>query len=267
VKTKVLVKGPCLTQSGYGEHARFVLRALRSREEEYDIYINPTTWGQTGWIHEDDEFRNWMDANIIRTRQLAERSGNRLEGLFDMSLQVTIPNEWEKLAPINIGVTAGIETTKVAPAWIQKANQVVDKIITISNHSKQVYEKTIYHAQTHDEKTFQVRLEKPIDIVHYPVREHGIDKDFNLSLDYDFNYLMVSQHGPRKNMYNAIKWWLEENWDEEVGLIVKTSKRKNCILDRQWMKIELKKMFDSVKLEQDERKCKLYLLHGDLQES
>ena len=59
-----------------------------------------------------------------------------------MSAQVTIPNEWEKLAPINIGVTAGIETTKVSPQWVEKS-KLMDKIITISEHSKQVYENTL----------------------------------------------------------------------------------------------------------------------------
>ena len=47
-----------------------------------------------------------------------------MTGVFEtvrISLQISIPNEWEKLAPVNIGITAGIETTKVAPQWIEKA--------------------------------------------------------------------------------------------------------------------------------------------------
>ena len=35
---RVLVRGPALSQSGYGEHTRLVLRALRSREEELELY-------------------------------------------------------------------------------------------------------------------------------------------------------------------------------------------------------------------------------------
>ena len=49
MRKKVLVRGPCLSQSGYGEHARMVLRSLRSREDLFDIYIIPTSWGHTGW--------------------------------------------------------------------------------------------------------------------------------------------------------------------------------------------------------------------------
>ena len=36
---KVLVRGPALSQSGYGEHTRFLLRALRSREDIFDIHL------------------------------------------------------------------------------------------------------------------------------------------------------------------------------------------------------------------------------------
>ena len=51
MKNKILLKGPVLSQSGYGEQARFALRALRSREDIFDIYIVPIAWGKTGWIN------------------------------------------------------------------------------------------------------------------------------------------------------------------------------------------------------------------------
>ena len=58
---KVLLKGPLLTQTGYGHHARTVLRALRTKEDLFDIYIQPIVWGQTSWIWEDNEERQWID--------------------------------------------------------------------------------------------------------------------------------------------------------------------------------------------------------------
>ena len=130
MRKKVVVRGPALTRSGYGEHTRFLLRALRQKEDKFDIYLIPTGWGQTGWINEDDEERRWLDFIIHKTSAFQKQKGQ-----FDVSLQVTIPNEWEPMAPINIGVTAGIETTKVAPIWLEKAN-MMDKIITISEFSK-----------------------------------------------------------------------------------------------------------------------------------
>ena len=68
MKTKIFVKGPVLSQSGYGEQARFALRALKSREDLFDIYIHPIPWGKTGWIWKNDEFRSWMDKKIANTQ-------------------------------------------------------------------------------------------------------------------------------------------------------------------------------------------------------
>ena len=52
MKKKIFVRAPVLSQSGYGEQSRFALRALRSREDLFDIYVVPITWGNTGWIWE-----------------------------------------------------------------------------------------------------------------------------------------------------------------------------------------------------------------------
>ena len=39
MKKKILVRGPALSQTGYGEQCRFALRALRSREDLFDIHL------------------------------------------------------------------------------------------------------------------------------------------------------------------------------------------------------------------------------------
>ena len=257
MKQKIVVRGPILSQSGYGEQARFALRALRSREDVFDIYAIPTAWGQTGWVSEANEERSWIDQRIAQAHIYTQQGGQ-----FDMSLQVTIPNEWEKMAPINIGYTAGIETTKVAPVWLQKANEM-DRIIVVSNHSKDVFENTGYHKQ--DDKTGQninLTCQTPIDAVNYPVRHFEKEK-LDLKLDYDFNYLAISQWGPRKNFENLIKWFLEENFDQEVGLVLKTSVKNNSIIDREHTTQQLERF---LKQFGEDCKCKVYLVHGDLSE-
>ena len=64
MKKRILLKAPILTQSGYGEHSRFVFRALKEREDLFDIYIEPLEWGKTGWIWEDSEERKEIDLCI-----------------------------------------------------------------------------------------------------------------------------------------------------------------------------------------------------------
>jgi len=255
MKQKIVVRGPVLSQSGYGEQARFALRALKSRENIFDIYIIPTAWGQTGWVSEATEERTWIDKRIAEAHIYTQQGGQ-----FDMSLQVTIPNEWERMAPVNIGYTAGIETTKVAPVWLQKANEM-DKIIVVSNHSKDIFENTSY--QSKNPQTGQdvhLTCQTPIEAVNYPVRHFKKEK-LDLKLDYDFNYLAISQWGPRKNFDNLIKWFLEENFDQEVGLVLKTSVKNNSIIDREHTTQQLKRL---LKQFGEDCKCKVYLLHGDL---
>ena len=133
MKKNIILKGPVLTRSGYGEQARFALRCLRSREDLYNVFIQPLSWGSTSWLSEPSEERTWIDQTIEKTISYIQQGGT-----FDTSLQVTIPNEFEALAPINIGYTAGIETTRVAPEWLEISNQM-NKLIVVSNHSKNIF--------------------------------------------------------------------------------------------------------------------------------
>jgi len=255
VKKKVLLKGPLLTRSGYGEQARFALRSLRSREDLFEVFIQPIQWGSTSWASEMDEERVWIDETIERTIAYLQQGGQ-----FDISLQVTIPNEFQKLAPINVGYTAGIETTKVAHQWIQKANEM-DKIIVVSSHSKQVFENTEYAAtnqQTGEQVT--LRTHTPVEAVGYPVKTFENLPELELGLSTAFNFLTVAQFGPRKNLHNTIKWFIEEFRNEDVGLVVKSNIAKNSLMDRKKLHGDLTHFLR----QQGERQCKVYLLHGDM---
>jgi glycosyltransferase involved in cell wall biosynthesis len=257
MKKKILLKGPLLTRSGYGEQARFALRSLRSKEDTFDIFIQPIQWGKTSWTIENDEEREWIDKTIEKTIAFIQQGGQ-----FDMSLQVTIPNEWQKIAPVNIGYTAGIETTKVAPVWIQKANEVVDKTIVVSNHSKSVFYNT--KLQMIDRSTgnrLDYELQNPVVAVNYPVKHYDELPELNLDVSTNFNFLTVAQFGPRKNLPNTIKWFVEEFADnEDVGLIIKSNIAKNCYMDRTQLLNDLKGFLRQLPA----HKCKIYLLHGDM---
>tara|TARA_Y100000114_G_C11760886_1_gene329632 strand:- start:21 stop:1265 length:1245 start_codon:yes stop_codon:yes gene_type:complete len=257
MKKKIFVKGPVLSQSGYGEQARFALRALKSREDLFDIYIQPIPWGQTGWVWENSDFRSWMDSKITITQILMQQKQLKP----DISLQITIPNEFQKMCPINIGYTAGIETTKVSPVWLQKGNEQVDKILVVSNHAKVTYQDTVAQAQhkTTGEVT-PYKLVTPIDVVWETTPRKTAEPIKEVKLDYDNNFLMVSQMGPRKNFVNAIRWWVEEFVDQEVGLLIKTNIKSNSLIDWTHLQNQMKDLLSPY----TDRKCKVYILHGDL---
>jgi len=256
VKKKIFVRAPVLSQSGYGEQSRFALRALRSREDLFEIFVVPIKWGNTGWVWEDSEFRDWLDSRISLTQALAHKKQLQV----DISLQITIPNEFQKIAPVNIGYTAGIETTKVAPDWLQKGNQM-DKILVVSNHAKQTFETTT--TQVQNSQTGEVipyKLNTPIETVWENTLRSPPEPIHEMKLTTDFNFLCVSQISPRKNFENTIKWFVEEFIDQEVGLVLKTNLAANCIID--WEHLE--KRVSNLLSPYADRKCKVYLLHGDL---
>ena len=77
-KRRVLLEGPILTRSGYGEHCRFVFRALASKDQEVDLYISPTGWGGTSWIFGEKEKRQQEDTKKKKGQN--KRSKNKTTG-------------------------------------------------------------------------------------------------------------------------------------------------------------------------------------------
>jgi glycosyltransferase involved in cell wall biosynthesis len=257
MKKNILLVGPLLTRSGYGEQARFALRALRSRPDLFNVFIKPLTWGKTSWVIDDTPERQWIDETIEKTIGFLQQGGQ-----FDISLQVTIPNEFQRIAPRNIGYTAGIETTQPAPVWTQKCNEM-DSVIVVSDHSKGVLTSARFEGV--DEATGQKAiLENSVKIttVNYPVKTYENLPDLELEIDTSFNFLTVAQMGPRKDLESTVKWFLQEFANEDVGLVIKTNISKNSLMDRNISFNNLKNMIQDTDI--PERKCKVYLIHGNL---
>jgi len=252
----VLLKGPVLSRSGYGEQSRFALRSLLSRPDLFEVYIINIPWGKTGQISSTDEESTFIHENIIKTQAYVQRGGQ-----FDVSLQVTVPNEFEKIAPVNIGYTAGIETTKVSPEWIAKSNETVDKIIVVSNHSKKVFEQTRYDVKDQNGNDLKDwGLQVPVEVINYPVRLAAAE-EVNINFKTSNNFLTVAQWGPRKNLDNTIRWFVETFADnEDVGLVVKTNTASDSIMDREFTQKRLEALLSGYK----DRKCSVYLIHGEM---
>ncbi len=253
---KILVKGPALSRSGYGEQTRFAIRALRTRPDLFDIYVFNIPWGRTGHVSDTSEEIQFIKESTLKTQIAVD---NRVQ--FDVSLQVTVPHEFEKIAPVNIGYTAGIETTKVSPEWIQKSNETTDGLIVVSNHSKKVFEQTKYDAK--DQQGNEIKgwgLQVPVEVVNYPVALTE-PEEIAIDLKTSVNFLAVAQWGPRKNLENTIKWFVEAFADnEDIGLILKTNVASDCIMDREMTTQKL----ESVLSQYPDKKCSVYLIHGEL---
>jgi len=199
-----------------------------------------------------------MDELVQKTSSHVIQSNNSPQ--YDVHIHVGIPSEFSKKAPNSIHVTAGIETTKISDLWLQKTFEM-DKIIVPSNHSKWAFENTSVEVEDQGRR-FGITCKTPVEVVPYPAKKIEPDKNFSIDLDFKFNFLSVAMWGIRKNMENTIRWFLQEFKDEEVGLVLKTGLSRGSLLDRKMTEYKIQNVLESV----PERKCKVYLLHGDLSE-
>lgn len=265
---KILLEAPILSQSGYGEHARLVHRALRQNDKS-EIFINALDWGKTNWI---SSLRNSIEFDQIQEgikslgNLLKENRGKSLDGFFDLQVHVGMLNEFKRRAPYCVHITAGIETDRVSADWVIKTHkEPPTKIIVPSQHSKDVFLSPIYEITKEKTKeSFKVSFNENVklDVVGYPIRIPP-PAELDLKIETKFNFLSIALDNERKNLDNLIKWFLEEfKENSDVGLILKTGRSNGSLIDREFTINKIKKITNLHK----NSKCKIYLLHGNLSE-
>lgn len=243
-KLKVLVAGCPFATSGYAEHSRVMLRALKSLESKIDLVLLPYRWSNTSNTYENAEEVKWFEYLMAKFDQ-------NMLGHFDISIQLGVPSEWKRFAKYNIGVTAGVETTTAPVEWVDHCNSV-DKIIVVSNFTKN----SLLNTKKNDEK-----IKTPIDVIGFPVKKDLEVVPLNLKVDTKFNFLCVTQWAPRKNLEFLLRMFVEAFKNcPDVGLILKTYTQNNSVQDYCDAKLKLFDILPSV----NDRKCKIYLVHGDL---
>lgn len=254
MKRKLLFSGPCLTASGYGTHARQLLTAIVA-SDRYDVAVEPIRWGETSVLH--DESFDWI-------RKLAERKHAEPE----ISIQVTIPNEFKRRAPLSIGVTAGIEVDRVSPQWIVKCNQEVDLVVVPSEHSRASF---LVEYQAEDGS--KLRLERPIFVV-----SEGVDTavyrpgagSFPGDLaerTFVFTGLGLDKSNgrDRKNLSRLIEYFCKTfAGNQTVGLALKSSIVNNSTIDYETIKRRITEIKNSSGCGEFPR---ITLIHGRLSEA
>ena len=267
IKPFLLFRGPVKTRSGYGAHSRDLLEALY-KMDLFDIKIDSCGWGSTPFtaLEEGNEFHKWINDNIITS------STDQPE----IYVQVTVPNEFQRVGKFNIGVTAGIETTVAPKNWVDGCNRM-DHIITTSTFSRDVLLQTVYNEteNTTGKLIKQYRIEKPISVLFegvdttiYNNEYKGIDVD----ITEDFAYLFVGHWlkgdlgQDRKDVGMLIRCFIESFKDEEVkpALVLKTSAASFSVKQREEFR---KKIEDIVKQSNTTTPPSVYLLFGELTNS
>ena len=136
----------------------------------------------------------------------------------------------------------------------------MDKIIVVSKHSKDVYESTGYKVELKNGEIREFKNHTPVEYINYPNRLASPDANFDIDFDSDFNFLVFSQWGPRKNIENTIAWFVDEFRNDDVGLVLKIFSF-NCATPDYYI---TKERLENFVKRLGEKKCKIHLLHGDL---
>ena len=156
-KPFVVVNCPLDTFSGYGARARDVARALVN-SEKYDVKFLSQRWGNTpfGFLDETDEEDKKLLDRIIPSP---------LQRQPDVWIQISVPDEFQKIGKFNIGITAGIETDTCDVRFIQGANNM-DLILGSSKHALYSLQNTQYEQKDKaGNKVGVIKLETPTDIL------------------------------------------------------------------------------------------------------
>lgn len=272
MKQYCVISAPPDTYSGYGARSRDFIKALYElKKDEWDIQIMPQRWGSTSWGFLEDykEEWGWMIPLLLK---------GPLTQQPDYWFQITIPNEFQHVGKVSIGVTAGIETTVCDASWLEGCNRM-DLTLVSSQHAKSVLQVTSYGKKENPNEI--LKLEKPVEVLFEGVDlnkylfiadEELPETDLVLDLDEikeEFCYLFVGhwlqgEFGEdRKNVSRMIYTFLDtfKGKKNKPALILKTSSSTTCIMDRE----EILKKIDAVRnLVQGSDLPNVYLLHGDL---
>ena len=249
---KVLIRGPLLTQSGYGEHARQVYRYCETRKD-WDLTAQVLQWGITPW-NVDADAENGLIGRIMSNSKPPQ-------GKFDITIQIQLPHEWDpSLGNYNIGVTAGIETDRSSNEWATVHREKMDLVIVPSEHAKS----SLRVSGTGREKT-------PVVVVPEAYFEELLEAsttDPIAHIPTDKNFLVVGTltaddpAANRKNLLSSIRWFLQRfDGDDSVGLIVKTTKGRDTSIDRELVRKMLRNL---VAKSGAKRPPKVYMLHGSM---
>jgi len=274
-KISVLIRAPILTNSGYGCHSREIFKAL-VEDPMFDVSVESINWGHCSFLT-DDSAQTKSIKQHVEKRMVEKHQGMNK---YDLFVHVTIPNEFEKLGTINIGVTAGIEVDRVSHVWVQKC-QEMDLIIVPSEHSKNTLCNTEVgweNPNTHERGA--CRLQRPVFVCPEGVDTstfHKLAVDqleptiSNLLTDApEFCFLSAGQWGPggyghdRKNVALLVKYFVEGfSGRQDVGLVLKLNMARNSMIDYQHVLGRLNEIKSNYK---SESIPPIYLIHGGLTE-
>ena len=252
------------TFSGYGHRSRdFVRSLIEAKENDWDIKIAPQQWGNTPWgfLSENDPLRS----RFISGQQQQQP---------DIWVQITIPNEFQRVGKFNIGVTAGIESTVPPPDFIEGMNRM-DLNLVSSEFTKNTFQNIqLTQNDKQGNPIKEIKLEKPIKVLFEGLdtgvyfKEPG-KSDLLNNIDENFCFLFTGHWlsgnfgEDRKNVATMVKTFLEtfNKRGPKPALLLKTNKVDYSLLDKE----DILKHIRDIRNQFDNKENlpSIYILHGE----
>ena len=263
MKPVCIVSCPIDTYSGYGHRSRDFVRALiKAKDNDWDIKLLPQQWGNTPWgfLEDNDPLKSRYVTGQVQQPEIW--------------IQITVPNEFQRMGKFNIGVTAGIESTVPPPEFVEGCNRM-DLNLVSSSFTKEIFSKIII--QQKDEKNNiikEIKLDKPmgvlfegLDLNDYfkkPEKSNllkGIDENFCFL--YTGHWLPGKFGEDRKNVATLIETFLKtfNKRGPKPALLLKTNKVDYSLLDKEDILKNIRKIRN--KFNSKENLPNVYLLHGE----
>ena len=206
--THVHIRGPLLSISGYGVHARQIARWAFAQDFKITTDILP--WGNTPWYTDRNECGGLINKIMEASSPLTSKP--------DYSFQIMLPHEWDNsIAKKNFGVSAIVETDKCSKEWVNACLRM-DHVIVPSEFAKKCLVNSGLKSKraTVIPESFIDECEEDLQVV-------------DLNFETEKNYLMLGQMSgdwetDRKNTAQTIALFCSVFQDNpNVGLIVKTN--------------------------------------------
>ena len=261
MNNKVLIRGPLLTNSGYGIHSRQVFKWLLSRKN-IEIFCQILPWGSNPWILDRSHDNNVISEILSRSIEAKNIPITK----FNESYQIQLPNEWIKISDHDVGITAGAEYNICNRNIIDDINKM-DQVIVSSTFTKNTFINT--------SKMFNKELKTDIIVIPESFPDEFLKDTNNKTLIYnrittDFNFLIFGQisskdpSNDRKNTLKTLKCLLTTFYNrKDIGIVIKVNTGNNSKINKLLCKKLIKEFLEENDLNKN-RKCKIYLVHGNL---
>lgn len=202
MKKTVAIISPYTTTSGYGVHSRLLIRSLLPYRDRFDIKLISMPWGSTPM--------SALDPNDPNDKELIDLNypDNVIREQPDISIQVTIPSECQRIGKLSILVTAGTEADVAPPKFVEGANNA-DLIIVPSKFTGVVLKNTILEQVDNNTKQVVGRLQvtKPIEVLF-----EGVDTDVYSKTTVQKSDLSIKINAiPEKFCFLQVGHWLQGN--------------------------------------------------------